>query len=246
MDVSIKLQKHLAQCGLGSRRHIERLINAQLITVNGIIAHQGQRISGQEIIYYDGERVCAQSKLITQVLIYHKPVKEMCTCIDPHGRRTVFAALPKCSQGRWIMVGRLDQNTSGLLLFTNNGELAHRLMHPKYNVERTYHVELSRPMSRELSKRLIQGVELSDGFAQCKRIRYLSETFDGSYQLEVVLTEGRNREVRRLFAALNFKVMRLSRKQYANVVLPQALKKSTTHVATSSQINDLCQIVGLL
>lgn len=246
MAVSIKLQKYLAECGLGSRREIERVIQEKLVVVNGETAHLGQRVFGSEVIHCRGELVKLQQSAVTKVLLYHKPLNQVCTRTDPQGRETVFSALPACNQGRWIMVGRLDRNTTGLLLFTNHGELANRLMHPKYEVERTYSVVLNKAIARDQINTLLTGVRLSDGMARCKRARVLPDASNKDKLLEVVLTEGRNREVRRLFAALGFKVVQLKRLQYGNIRLCSSHRVGSVQSLSLPQIKSLEDEVNLL
>jgi 23S rRNA pseudouridine2605 synthase len=222
--MSERLQKLLAGAGHGSRRGIEDWIRAGRITVNGRVATLGERATG-------GDRICLDGKLLdlggaresVEVLLYNKPVGEVTTRSDPEGRPTVFDHLPAPASGRWIVVGRLDVNTSGLLLFTNDGELAHRLMHPSSEVPREYRVRLRGVPSAEVLDRLRRGVELADGMARFDGITV--ESTEGSHSwFRVELHEGRNREVRRLFEHEGFEVSRLSRLRYGTVELPPDLR----------------------
>ncbi len=221
--MSERLQKLLAGAGHGSRRGIEEWIRDGRITINGRVAALGDRASTSDQICLDGRRLDLGGAESTEVLLYHKPVGEVTTRSDPQGRPTVFDHLPPPPSGRWIVVGRLDVNTSGLLLFTNDGALAHRLMHPSSEVEREYRVRLRGTPSDAVLDRLRRGVELEDGPANFDRIE--PESADGSHSwFRVCLHEGRNREVRRLFEHEGFEVSRLSRIRYGPVELPGDLR----------------------
>jgi 23S rRNA pseudouridine2605 synthase len=222
--VNERLQKLLAGAGHGSRRGIEEWIRAGRVTINGKLATLGDRASASDQICLDGKPLDLSGGADnTEVLLYHKPVGEVTTRSDPQGRPTVFDRLPPPASGRWIVVGRLDVNTSGLLLFTNDGELAHRLMHPSSEIEREYLVRLRGMPSAAVLDRLRQGVELEDGPAHFDRIE--RESTEGSHSwFRVCLHEGRNREVRRLFEHEGFVVSRLSRLRYGSVELPHDLR----------------------
>jgi 23S rRNA pseudouridine2605 synthase len=222
--MSERLQKLLAGAGHGSRRGIEEWIRAGRVTINGKPAALGDRATFSDVICLDGRKLeLGGSAESTEVLLYHKPLGEVTTRHDPEGRPTVFERLPPPASGRWIVVGRLDVNTSGLLLFTNDGELAHRLMHPSSEVEREYRVRLRGTPPREVLDRLRKGVELEDGPARFDRIEL--ESADGSHSwFRVALHEGRNREVRRLFEEVGFLVSRLSRQRYGPIELPMDLR----------------------
>jgi 23S rRNA pseudouridine2605 synthase len=219
-----RVQKLLAGAGHGSRRGIEEWIRAGRVTINGRPAALGDRATHTDRICLDGRPLdLTGSADSTEVLLYHKPLGEVTTRHDPEGRPTVFERLPSPGSGRWIVVGRLDVNTSGLLLFTNDGELAHRLMHPSSEVEREYRVRLHGTPSAAVLERLRQGVELEDGPARFDRIEL--ESADGSHSwFRVALHEGRNREVRRLFEQVDFMVSRLSRLRYGPIDLPSDLR----------------------
>jgi 23S rRNA pseudouridine2605 synthase len=218
-----RLQKLLAGAGHGSRRGIEEWIRDGRVTINGRVAALGDRAGSEDQICLDGRRLDLGRAESTEVLLYHKPVGEVTTRSDPQGRPTVFEHLPPPPAGRWIVVGRLDVNTSGLLLFTNDGALAHRLMHPSSEVEREYRVRLRGTPSPQVLERLRRGVQLEDGLASFDRIE--AESTEGSHSwFRVCLHEGRNREVRRLFEHEGFEVSRLSRIRYGPVELPADLR----------------------
>ncbi|MCW5579825.1 MAG: rRNA pseudouridine synthase [Luteimonas sp.] len=219
-----RLQKLLATAGLGSRRTVEDWIRAGRIAVNGVVATLGGRATATDTITLDGRPVPLSPRSpAREVLIYHKPLGEVTTRHDPQGRPTVFERLPAPAAGRWIVVGRLDVNTTGLLLFTTDGELAHHLMHPSGEVEREYLVRVRGEPDAATLRRLTEGVRLEDGYGRFDRIEPQSE--GGSHDwFRVVLREGRNREVRRLWMAVDCDVSRLMRLRYGPVSLPQDLR----------------------
>jgi 23S rRNA pseudouridine2605 synthase len=234
--MSERLQKLLAASGHGSRRQIEQWIRAGRLTVNGHVAELGERADPDADIRLDDRplRQIDGTAALREVLIYHKPVSEVTTRSDPEGRPTVFERLPSPRAGRWVVIGRLDVNTTGLLLFTTDGALAHRLMHPSSEVEREYLVRVrGTPTARELA-RLREGVVLEDGPAKFISIEpwrdpkvdtTANPEISGSHSwFRVVLCEGRNREVRRLWQALGFEVSRLMRIRFASIQLPRDLK----------------------
>jgi 23S rRNA pseudouridine2605 synthase len=240
--MSERLQKLLASAGHGSRRGIEEWIRNGRVTVNERVAVLGDRATTADRICLDGRPLDLGGGLQNvDVLLYHKPVGEVTTRSDPEGRPTVFERLPTPASGRWIVVGRLDVNTSGLLLFTNDGELAHRLMHPSSEIEREYLVRLRGTPPAPVLKQLRRGVELEDGPASFDRIE--AESTDGSHSwYRVCLHEGRNREVRRLFEHVGFEVSRLSRIRYGNVVLPQDLRAGACKILDSSSVAELLRL----
>jgi len=220
-----RLQKVLAQAGVASRREIEEWVVAGRISVNGLPASLGQKIG-------PGDRVKVNGKLVPlrftqrspRVLIYHKPEGEIVSRDDPDGRPTVFERLPILRKGRWLAVGRLDFNTSGLLLFTNDGDLANKLMHPRYELEREYAVRILGELTEEQVKSLIDGIQLEDGPAKFNLLR--DEGGEGAnHWYRVTISEGRNREVRRMFEAVGLTVSRLMRVRYGSVELPARLKR---------------------
>jgi len=205
---------------MGSRREIERWIEAGRVTLNGQVAKLGDRAGPSDSIAVDGEPVRVASASKARVLLYHKPVGELVTRKDPEGRATVFARLPP---GRWIAVGRLDLNSSGLLLLTDSGELANRLMHPRYGLEREYLARVRGELKADERQRLLEGIPLDGVPARFERIESQREGRGSNRWYRVVLQEGRNREVRRLFEALGHPVSRLSRVRYGPVQLPPDL-----------------------
>jgi len=246
-----RLQKVLAGLGLGSRREIEDWIRAGRVTVNGRPAELGMRAAPNDELAIDGRPVRRQAAIAnteTTVLGYHKPVGEVTTRKDPAGRPTVFDRLPTPPSGRWIVVGRLDVNTSGLLLFTTDGELAHRLMHPSSEVEREYLVRVRHQPDAATLARLEQGVQLEDGWARFDRIA-AERTTDGQAWFRVVLHEGRNREVRRLWMAVGYEVSRLIRPRYGPVELPRDLRPGEARLLPSAlvaQLSETCRAAALL
>ena len=223
---SDKLHKVLADAGVGSRRDMEELIVAGRVSVNGQPAHVGQRILPTDQVRINGKPLNTRRQLgrPPRVLLYHKPAGEIVSQDDPQARPNVFEKLPKVSGGRWIAVGRLDFNTEGLLVLTTSGELANRLMHPRYEVEREYAVRLLGELTPEQRGRLLEGIELDDGPARLSRL----EDAGGqgvNHWYRAVIAEGRNREVRRIFEALGMQVSRLIRIRYGAVQLPRALSR---------------------
>ena len=220
-----RLHKLLAQSGVGSRREMEELIAAGRVNINGEVAQTGQSASPGDRVKVNGRLVHLKfSNRLPRVIIYHKPEGEIVSRDDPNHRPTVFTSLPKMSGGRWVAVGRLDFNTSGLLLFTTSGDLANRLMHPRYNLVREYAVRVLGEMPADARERLLAGIELDDGPAQFSTFQEAGG--DGAnHWCRVSLFEGRNREVRRMFEAVGVVVSRLMRVRYGPFVLPPSLKR---------------------
>jgi len=220
-----RLHKLLAQSGVGSRREMEELIAAGRVNVNGVTAKTGQSASPGDRIKVNGKLVHLKfSNRLPRVIIYHKPEGEIVSRDDPEHRPNVFTSLPRMSGGRWVAVGRLDFNTSGLLLFTTSGDLANRLMHPRYNLVREYAVRILGELADDARQRLLDGVELADGTAQFSTFQEAGgEGVNHWYR--VSLFEGRNREVRRMFEAVGAVVSRLMRVRYGPFVLPPSLKR---------------------
>ncbi|WP_395946592.1 23S rRNA pseudouridine(2605) synthase RluB [Caedibacter taeniospiralis] len=245
-DQKDKLQKLLARAGLGSRRKMEEKILQGRIVLNGKVAQIGDRASMEDKIIVDGKPLKNQAVILSRprVIIYNKPDGEICTKQDPEGRKTVFDALPRLKIGRWIMVGRLDINTTGLLLFTTDGELANRLMHPSYEVEREYAVRIFGDIADEAIERLKNGVMLDDGEAKFTHVRFVGgEGINKWYH--VTLSEGRNREVRRVFEALGLQVSRLTRVRYGTIHLPRYLSAGKSEELTPQDVNALRQSVKM-
>ncbi len=243
-----KLQKILARAGQGSRREIERMIEEGRVSVDGKIATLGDRVtvhSGLKI-RIDGRLInlTAVQKDICRVLMYYKPEGELCTRHDPEGRATVFDRLPRLAGARWIAVGRLDINTSGLLLFTTDGELANRLMHPSQEVEREYSVRVFGEVDDQMLFRLKKGVQLEDGPANFKQIKAVGGTGLNQW-FDVTLMEGRNREVRRLWESQGIQVSRLIRIRYGNIELMKGLPRGGWQELDLEKVNYLRKLVGL-
>jgi len=223
-----RIQKLLAAAGLGSRRGIEEWLAAGRLAVNGQVAKLGDKAEPTDRFELDGrplvlpDSTSHSAPIPPAVLLYHKPIGEVTTRHDPQGRPTVFERLPPAPAGRWVVVGRLDVNTSGLLLFTNDGALAHRLMHPSFQAERCYLVRVRGTPGPELVERLSRGIQLEDGPARFERIEPAGRS-EGHAWYQVTLREGRNREVRRLFEAAGYEVSRLKRLVYGPFRLPEDL-----------------------
>lgn len=219
-----RLQKVLARAGLGSRRQIEDWIRAGKITVNDRPAQLGVSVSGTDRIKVDGRAVAlVPATTVPRTLIYNKPAGELTTRRDAAGRPTVFDSLPRIRHGRWITIGRLDFNTTGLLLVTTDGELAHRLMHPSWQIEREYAVRVLGKVDDEVLRRLQEGVLLADGMAAFGTIRDAGGQ-GANHWYHVTVREGRNREVRRLWESQGVRVSRLIRVRYGPVSLPGELR----------------------
>ncbi|AHG73873.1 Ribosomal large subunit pseudouridine synthase B [Mannheimia sp. USDA-ARS-USMARC-1261] len=246
--VGEKLQKILARAGQGSRRELEEIIASGRVSVDGKIATLGDRVqvSSSTKIRIDGHLVnlMPAQKEVCRVLMYYKPEGELCTRSDPEGRATVFDRLPRLTGARWIAVGRLDINTSGLLLFTTDGELANRLMHPSREVEREYSVRVFGNIDDAMLQRLRKGVQLEDGPANFKQIKVVGGTGLNQW-FDVTLTEGRNREVRRLWESQGVEVSRLIRIRYGNIKLDKGLPRGGWEEMGLEQVNYLRELVGL-
>ncbi len=236
---SEKLQKVLARQGLGSRREMERWIEDGRITVNQKTATIGDRVTVKDHIEVDGKPLnVPQEKTKTRVILYHKQIGEICSHNDVAGKGSVFDHLPDLESGRWISVGRLDVNSSGLLLFTNDGDLAHRLMHPSSQFEREYAVRVLGQASEETLKTLTTGVTLEDGEARFEHIVPI-ESSGANHWYYVVVTEGRNRLVRRLWESQGMAVNRLKRVRYGNIILGSTPKAGGFRELTSQELSQL-------
>ncbi|MGV8898506.1 MAG: pseudouridine synthase [Burkholderiaceae bacterium] len=244
-DDAPKLHKVLAEAGLGSRRDMEDLIISGRVSVNSEPAHIGQRILPTDIVRINGKQI--QRKVSThppRVLVYHKPAGEIVSNNDPDGRPSVFDHLPSMKVGKWLAVGRLDFNTEGLLLFTTSGDLANRLMHPRYGIDREYAVRTLGELEEGMRQKLLSGVELGDGLAQFSKIA------DGGGEginkwYRVIIGEGRNREVRRMFEAIGLTVSRLIRTRYGAMTLPRNLKRGRWEEMEENAVRDLLSLCGL-
>lgn len=245
-DTGERLQKLLANAGLGSRRYLETLIAEGRIRVNGRVAKLGERASPEDRIEVDGRPVGGKRLATHQrfVILYNKPEGELVTRNDPAGRKTVFERLPRLPAGRWIAVGRLDVNSAGLILFTNDGELANRLMHPSKNIEREYAVRVNGAVTEEMVRRLVSGVELEDGPARFEDV--VDAGGEGSNRwFHLVIMEGRKREVRRLWEAVGATVSRLKRVRYGPIILDSSVKVGQWRELDREERQALLRLVGL-
>lgn len=241
--ITCKLHKLLAQKGLGSRREMESLIVAGKVTVNGRVAEIGERVGPGDVVRI-GKRIIRfrVEESLPRVILYHKPEGEIVSRSDPEGRPSVFSKLPHLKSSKWIAIGRLDFNTSGLLVFTTDGELANRLMHPRFEVEREYAVRVLGQLTKEQMVALTRGVELNDGLA---KFSFLSDQGgEGSnHWYRVILREGKNREVRRMFEAVGLTVSRLMRIRFGPINLPPWIKRGKWTELDDKQISRLLDLV---
>jgi 23S rRNA pseudouridine2605 synthase len=239
-----KLQKVLARTGIGSRREIEGVIEAGHIKINDRIAKLGDRVTPKDKIFVNGQRVLIAAEVTRRrVILYNKPEGEICSRSDPEGRPSVYDRLPSVKGERWISVGRLDFNTSGLLLFTNDGELANKLMHPSSVIDREYLVRVQGAVDDEMLRALREGVLLEDGVAR------FTDIVEGAGESRnrwfyCVVMEGRNREVRRLWESQGVKVSRLKRVRYGNIFIPSHVRVGQWLELTEKEIADLCLTAG--
>jgi 23S rRNA pseudouridine2605 synthase len=240
-----RLHKVLASCGFGSRRAMEEMIIAGRITVNREPADVGQKVGPGDEVRINGELVKVRfAEPRARILMYHKPAGEIVTRDDPEGRPTVFEKLPNIGNGKWIAIGRLDFNTEGLLLFTNSGELANRMMHPRYEVEREYAVRVMGLLTPEQQQALLTGIELEDGPGKVEKLE--DGGGEGSnHWYHIVIKEGRNREVRRLFEALGLTVSRLIRTRYGTVAMPSRVKRGQTLELTPEEVGAVLVAAGM-
>lgn len=245
-NTSEKLQKVLARAGLGSRREMEAAIAGGRVKVNGKVATLGDRIETRDSVTFDDRPITLRSaeEVPRRVIMYNKPEGELCTRKDPEGRRTVFDRLPRLKGERWIAIGRLDINTSGLLLFTTDGELANRLMHPSTRIEREYAVRVMGEVKREHVVAMVDGVMLEDGPARFTDVQEFGGEGINTW-FHVVITEGRNREVRRLWESQALTVSRLKRVRYGNIFLDKRAKAGEWVELSQDEIDDLAGMAGL-
>lgn len=243
----VRLQKALAEAGLGSRRQIEDWIRDGRVRVNGRVAQLGDRVTPADRVRVDGKDVSRRPArhAKVRVLAYHKPEGEVVTRRDPEGRPTIFRHLPGIRDGRWIAVGRLDLNTAGLLLVTNHGELANRLMHPSREIERQYAVRIHGQVTPEIVERLIAGIELEDGPARFEEVLDAGGSASNQW-FHVLLREGRNREVRRLWEAAGCEVSRLKRVRFGSVVLGARPMPGQWRELADDEVAELMRLAGLL
>ena len=240
-----RLQKVLANLGLGSRREIEGWISEGRIKVDGEVAELGCQVDGTETVLLDGRRVSIESgEQERRVLVYYKPEGEITTRHDPEGRPTIFDSLPRINDGRWITVGRLDINTQGLLLVTNDGELAHRLMHPSHELEREYAVRVIGEFTDEMAENMKNGIEFEDGLSKFEEILWSGGT-GANFWYHVTVKGGKNREVRRLWESQGLMVSRLIRIRYGNVELPKGLREGQFIDIDPEVLKELVESVGL-
>ena len=249
--MSEKIHKVLAAAGLGSRREAERWIVEGRVSVNGNISKIGDRVGSSDKIILDGKVVPYIHQGYPRVLMYNKPEGEICTTVDEKGRTTVYEQLPRLPRGRWISVGRLDINTSGLLLFTNHGELANRLMHPRYGISRQYLVRVYGAVNLSIINRLTEGVVLNDGFGRFDTVKpnfhpssdY--KTISSNKWYRVSISEGRNREVRRLWESQGIEVNRLKRISFGPIELPSIVRRGEFIYLDELQTRSLLDVVQL-
>lgn len=221
-----KIQKVLARAGFGSRRELEEWIKQGRVKINGNVATIGDRVTKGDALLVDGKKVNPNSAVaeMQRVLLYNKPEDEICSRKDPEGRASVFDKLPKITHGRWVAIGRLDINTSGLLLFTTDGELANRLMHPSSNIDREYAVRVMGDVTQEVIDNMMKGVMIDDHLCRFTDIQYFAGEGANRWY-HVVLMEGRNREVRKLWESQGIRVSRLKRVRYGPIFIPSKVKK---------------------
>lgn len=241
-----KLQKVLARAGVGSRREMERAISNRKVTVNGLVAKLGDRVTDKDRIEFDGKRVTSgfQASQRLRVILYNKPEGQICSRSDPEGRPTVYDNLPRVAHSRWVSVGRLDFNTSGLLLFTNDGGLANRLMHPSTGIDREYLVRIQGEVDNEMLQRLRDGVLLDDGMARFTDVQEGSQEGSNRWYYCVVM-EGRNREVRRLWESQGVRVSRLKRVRYGNIFIPSHVRAGQWVELDEREVAELCETAGV-
>lgn len=243
-DESQKLQKVIAASGRGSRRQIEELIAAGRVTVNGKVAHLGQRVTAAEEIIVDGTAIETGGAQVPQVLVLNKAAGLVCSRRDPEGRSTIFEQLPRLQGGRWITVGRLDIQTTGLLLVTNDGALAHRMMHPSTGLDREYAVRVNKKLEDREIAALKAGVEIDGETMRFSDIRFYNGS-ESNFWYHVALLEGRNREVRRLFDSAGCTVSRLKRVRYGPVILPSWLTVGHWASMDTDDLKALYKMLGL-
>ncbi|MEM7257739.1 MAG: pseudouridine synthase [Pseudomonadota bacterium] len=241
-----RIQKLMARAGLGSRRKLEADISAGEVVLNGQTAELGMKAQQGDRIRYANKRyrVAADSRPDFKLIAYHKPEGVVTTRADEQNRKTVFEHLPRLRSGRWIAIGRLDINTSGLLLFTDNGDFAHAMMHPSSEIEREYACRIRGPVDEDHVRQLTDGVELDDGPARFQRCWYDGGSENNQWY-RVILSEGRNREVRRLWTACGYQVSRLIRVRYGPVKLPAYIRAGRFADLEGPLVSELMSLCGM-
>ena len=244
-----KLQKFLANRGYGSRRQIEQWISDGRVRLNNSVAKIGDRVSINDSIFLDNKKVRSRELVETQIIVYNKPEGLVSTTKDTRGRPLVFDNLPPLKRGKWISVGRLDINTSGLMLFTTNGELANRLMHPKYSIDRKYLVRVYGKVEKKNIEALKKGILIGDEYSRFKNIEYKNEVLKDQVRLnnwfQVTLGSGKNREVRSLWESQGFEVSRLKRISYGPVILPSFVRPGNYSYLSEKEVAQLANLVNL-
>jgi 23S rRNA pseudouridine2605 synthase len=241
-----RIQKALARQGLGSRRQIEAWIEKGEIQLNGEVSQIGDHVEAGDVVMHSGRKIVIKEsdQTLPKVLMYHKPEGEVCSRNDPEGRPTIFEKLPGLKHSRWVAVGRLDLNTSGLILVTDNGDLANKLMHPSSQMQREYAVRVLGEVTDDMLKQLTTSVKLDDGPARFEEI-VESGGEGANHWYHVVLMEGRNREVRRMWEAVGVKVSRLMRVRYGNAVLTKSQRPGQTRQLHDKKVIELAEMVGM-
>ena len=244
-----KLQKFLANRGYGSRRQIEQWISDGRVRLNNSVAKIGDRVSINDSIFLDNKKVRSRELVETHIIVYNKPEGLVSTTKDTRGRPLVFDNLPPLKRGKWISVGRLDINTSGLMLFTTNGELANRLMHPKYSIDRKYLVRVYGKVEKKNIEALKKGILIGDEYSRFKSIEYKNEVLKDQVRLnnwfQVTLGSGKNREVRSLWESQGFEVSRLKRISYGPVILPSFVRPGNYTYLPEKEVAQLANLVNL-
>ena len=244
-----KLQKFLANRGYGSRRQVEQWISDGRVRLNNSVAKIGDRVSINDSIFLDNKKVRSRELVETQVIVYNKPEGLVSTTKDTRGRPLVFDNLPPLKRGKWISVGRLDINTSGLMLFTTNGELANRLMHPKYSIDRKYLVRVYGKVEKKNIEALKKGILIGDEYSRFKSIEFKNEVLKDQVRLnnwfQVTLGSGKNREVRSLWESQGFEVSRLKRISYGPVILPSFVRPGNYSYLSEKEVAQLANLVNL-
>ena len=244
-----KLQKFLANRGYGSRRQVEQWISDGRVRLNNSVAKIGDRVSINDSIFLDNKKVRSKELVETHIIVYNKPEGLVSTTKDTRGRPLVFDNLPPLKRGKWISVGRLDINTSGLMLFTSNGELANRLMHPKYSIDRKYLVRVYGKVEKKNIEALKKGILIGDEYSRFKNIEYKNEVLKDQVRLnnwfQVTLGSGKNREVRSLWESQGFEVSRLKRISYGPVILPSFVRPGNYSYLSEKEVAQLANLVNL-